>query len=149
MKITELIKERVDVNKIDWVDDPSIGWILESSPCRIYYGAQHDDLVSIMENGIYASDDGYVKCSMEPRTAHFQATPLTESIDNDNRVVLVIDIPESFSAANPLYTDFDREKDLYESWGKSDSEFYALYDISVPKHIPVEYIKGYMIKNDS
>lgn len=149
MKIGDIVKEHIAVKKLDWVQDPDIGWFLESNPCRVYYGAHQDDVADIMENGIFADDDGYVKCAIEPHTAHFHATPLTESVENDKRVVFVIDIPQEFSKANPLYTEFDKEKNLYESWGKSDAEFYALTDISVPKHIPVKYIKGYMVKNGS
>ena len=148
MKINDIIKERVEVKKIDWNSDPDIGWFLETDPCRIYYGTDINDVETILEKGIFADDDGYVKCAMEPHTAHYHATPLTESVDDNVRVIFVVDIPQDFSTANPLYTEFDKEKDLYENWGKSDVEFYALTDIYVPKHIPAKFIKGYMIKND-
>ena len=151
MKISQLVTEHVKAKKLDWIEDPVIGWFMESDPVRVYYGANESDVADILENGIYADENGYVKCALEPYTAHHHAMPLTETYDKDNRVVFVIDIPTNHTTHNPLYIKDQAatNKDLYESWGKSDVEFYALVDVESPKHIPVSYIKGYMIKNDS
>ena len=37
-------------------------------------------------------------------------------------------------------------KELYERWGKSDVEYYALIEVRIPEYIPVEFIKGYIKK---
>lgn len=151
MKTFDLISEHTTTKKIDWIDDPSVGWFLESNPCRLYVGVHEDDILDILENGIFADDDGYIKCALEPYTAYFHAMPLTESVTDDKRAIVVVDLPQSFTVNNPIYTESDRvmNKDLYEHWGKSDVEYYALVDVFVPKHIPVNYIKGYMVKNGS
>ena len=151
MKSTDLFVSRPTTKKIEWESDPSIGWFMESNPFRVYYGAPKDEVANILENGIFADDDGYVKCALEPYTAHYQAMPLTESCENDKRVVFIVDIPTNYSIKNPVYTEDARvtDKELYENWGKSDAEYYALAEVCIPKHIPVTCIKGYMIKNDS
>ena len=151
MKISDLVTEQVKTKKIDWAEDPTIGWFMDHDPLRVYYGASESDVANILENGIYADESGYVKCALEPYTAHLHAMPLLETYDKDNRVVFVIDIPTNQSTSNPLYVEKGSatDKDLYESWGKSDVEFYALVDIKTPKHIPVNFIKGYMIKDGS
>ena len=63
----------------------------------------------------------------------------------------VVDLPQGFTTKNPIFTENDKvtNKELYEGWGKSDVEYYALVEVFVPKYIPVNYIKGYMVKNDS
>ena len=124
---------------------------MDFDPLRIYYGTSENEVANILENGIYADESGYVKCALEPYTAHYHAMPLLETYDKDNRVVFVIDIPTNHSTNNPLYIESgpSTDKDLYESWGKSDVEFYALVDVTTPKHIPISCIKGYMVKDDS
>lgn len=151
MKKSELFEQNIKSKKIDWISDPEIGWFMESNTIRLYYGASEKDINSILENGIYADDNGYVRCSLEPYTAYYHAMPLTESYKEDKRVVFVMDIPASYTSKNPLFIESETitNKKLYESWGKSDVEFYALADVEVPRHIPVKFIKGYMVKNDS
>ena len=151
MRKSELIEQAIKSKKIDWISDPEIGWFLESDPIRLYYGAKENEIASILENGIYADENGYVCCSLDPYTANYHAMPLTESYNEDKRVVFVIDIPASYTAKNPFFVESERitDKKLYEKWGKSDVEFYALENVEVPKHIPVKFIKGYMVKNDS
>ena len=151
MKTFDLVSEQTTSKKLEWTDDPSIGWFLESNPCRLYIGANEDNISDILENGIFADDDGYIKCALEPHTAHFNAMPLTESVSDDKRVIVVVDLPQGFTTKNPIYTENNKvtNKELYEGWGKSDVEYYALVEVFVPKYIPVNYIKGYMVKNDS
>ena len=151
MKSFDLFETLIYTKKIDWESDPFIGWFMESNPFRVYYGAHIDEAANILENGIFADDGGYIKCALEPYTAYYQAMPLTESYDNDKRVVFVIEIPAEYSTKNPVYTEDIRvtDKELYENWGKSDAEYYALAEVGIPKHISIGYIKGYMVKNDS
>lgn len=151
MKTFDLVSEQTTTKKIEWTDDPLTGWFLESNPCRLYIGVQEDNISNILENGIFADDDGYIKCALEPYTAHFHAMPLTESVTDDKRAIVVVDLPQSFTVNNPIYTESEKvtNKDLYEAWGKSDAEYYALVEVLVPKYIPANYIKGYMVKNGS
>jgi hypothetical protein len=148
MKSSEFFEQQLKFKKMAWVSDPSIGWFMNADPVRLYYGAPTSQLKSIFENGIYANDAGYVVCALDPYTANYHV-PLTEN--EDRRAIVVIDIPSSYTKNRPFYIESKKitDKDLYESWGKSDVEFYALADVEVPLHIPNKYIKGYMVKNDS
>ena len=129
MKSRELFEHQPKAKKISWTSDPELGWFMESNPVRIFFGTTERKLASIFENGIYADQSGYIRCALEPHTAYFHSMPLTEKYNtNDKRVVLVIDIPASYSKKHPFYMESQEatDKDLYESWGKSDVEFYAL-----------------------
>lgn len=151
MKSSELFEQQVKSKKMDWVNDPDIGCFLANNPVKLYYGTSENRVKSVFENGIHADDTGYICCALEPYTANSQAMPLTESYDSDKRVVFVIEIPVSYSKTHPFYCESEKvlDKKLYESWGKSDVEFYALVNVEVPNHIPAKFVKGYMTKDDS
>lgn len=149
MKLSEL-KVIADDKKLEWNADPKLGWFMESDPLTLYYGAQKKEVEAILENGIFADDSGFVTCAFEPYTAYSQGAVLTESIDQQERVVFIIEMPLAYNEKHPVFVEDDKivNKELYEEWGKSDSEYYALVEAKVAKLIPINFIKGYMIKND-
>ncbi len=153
MKFSELLNNSVMDKKMKWEDDPKIGWFMESDPITLYYGTQQNNIDAILEQGILADSSGYVTCAIEPYTAFSQGSLLTESISKQKRVVFVIEMPLEFSKNNPIVVENGYEKlengELYEEWGKSDVEYYALIEAKISKLIPVNFIKGYMVRDDS
>lgn len=151
MKPSELFDQHVKSKKMEWVNDPDIGCFVTSDLVKLYYGASANQIKFVFENGIHADDTGYICCALEPYTANSHAMPLTESYEEDSRVVFVVEMPASYSKTHPIYCESEKisDKELYESWGKSDAEFYALVKVEVPNHIPAKFIKGYMVKDDS
>ena len=116
-----------------------------------------------MKEGIYAGSDGYVLCAAEPNTAYLHAAMrcmLREnkydsfSVPSKTRAIFVLDVPLRYLNEKHLLAEGDKaeylkNKELYEEWGKSDVEYYSLIDVKIPEHIPVDFVKGYMIRNDS
>ena len=158
MKFDSIIDEAFGNKVLGWTTNPSIGWVADSNMMRFYYGTEEKKVRQILRDGIYAGDDGYVLAAAEPNTALMHATmrmPLKENrmfADVKQNVVMVIDIPRSYLAKKHLVVENDNEnrftnKKLYEGWGKSDVEYYALIDVLIPECIPSKYIKGYMKKN--
>lgn len=154
MRFSNIVTETVNTKKLDWVRNPKIGFVAESTRTRLYYGCDTSKLKKIFREGIYGSDDGYIMCSAEPYTALSHATmrqALTESLDDNSRAVVVVDVPLSFFNDREIVVENDRHRrftntKLYEEWGKSDCEYYALINVMVPDHIPVQWIRGYMTK---
>lgn len=153
MKFSELLENSVVDKKLKWETDPTIGWFMESNPITLYYGTQQNNISAILEQGILADNSGYVTCAIEPYTAFSQGLLLTESIATQKRVVFVIEMPLEFSKKNPIVVEDGYEKlensKLYEEWGKSDAEYYALIEAKISKLIPVNFIKGYMVRDGS
>lgn len=160
MKIDQIVKEDVSVRRLKWTNNPTIGWIREGQLCRLYYGTPLNKVKAILREGIFAGDDGYILCAAEPNTAYSHAAMrilMSESKYNTvsittNRAVFVVDVPRLFLKTavieNDQYNRFTTRK-LYESWGKSDVEYYALIGVKVQSHIPVRHLKGYMVKDGS
>jgi len=156
MKINQLIEQEVIVRKLDWSGRPTIGWLAESKSVRLYYGTLLKTVKRIFKEGIYAGDDGYILCAAEPNTASLhsiirilgESTEHKFSISKNKRAVFVIDVPRKYIEETASENRFFN-KELYESWGKSDVEYYALIDVKVKNHVPVNWIKGYMIKDVS
>lgn len=155
MKINSLVNVAVKNKKILWDNDPKIGWVDESDIITLYYGTIQSNVAKILREGIYAGEDGHVLCSLEPNTAVIHSTMrslISESGRSfsmvDTPVVFKINFPYSFYSKMVVFEDPNErmDKEIYESWGKSDVEYYAFINIGVPNHIPVEYIKGYMVK---
>lgn len=155
MKINQLVEQEMNVRKLNWDGRPKIGCLVESKLVRLYYGASLKTVKRIFKEGIYAKDDGYVLCAAEPNTAllHSIIRILGEStnpsfiISRNEKVVFVIDVPRKY-IKEAISEEKFFDKELYESWGKSDVEYYALVDVKIKNHIPVNWIKGYMTKND-
>ncbi len=157
MKFDHIIDETANSRVVGWIDNPNIGWISDADPMRFYYGAPATKVKQILRDGIFASDDGYVLLSAEPHSSLAYAkmrTPLTEDImfsDEEQSVVFIVEFPRNYLAKRHLLVENDKQsrftnKELYEEWGKSDVEYYALIEVRVPEYIPVEFIKGYTTK---
>ena len=157
MKFDQIIDEAANSRILGWTNNPNIGWISDADPMRFYYGSHATKVKQILRNGIYAGDDGYVLLAAEPHSAIAHASmraPVTEGImfsDSGESVVFVVEFPRDYLAKKHLLVENDRQsrftnKELYEEWGKSDAEYYALIEVRVPEYIPVEFIKGYTKK---
>jgi len=155
MKITSIIQEDIKKNKILWNNKPKIGWIYESNFIKLYYGATKNQIKRIFEEGIIADSSGFVKCSLEPNTAipHAKIRYLYEGIKNpflEQVIVFRIKYPiKEFKQNGIIDNDLKnhlKDKKIYEHWAKSDVEYYSFITIKIPKHVPINYINGYMVK---
>lgn len=155
MKIESILEETVKNKIIPWNNNPTIGWIENGDNFTLYYGTNKSTIKSILNEGIYASDDGYILCSLEPNTALINSRMRNLLCESghpfsivNTPVVFAIVIPTSVSNNMVILEDPKErmKKEIYESWGKSDVEYYALIAVGIPEHIPVNYIKGYMVK---
>lgn len=155
MKINQLIEQEVKNRKLKWNNRPDIGWLIESDTIRLYYGTDIRNTKKIFKEGIYANTDGYVLCAAEPNTAQLhsvirilsESKQTDHSISNNQKAIFIVDVPKKYT--NQINSEARLyDKELYESWGKSDIEYYALVDVKIKNHIPVDWIKGYMIQND-
>ncbi len=155
MLIDSIVKETIKNKQIDWRHNPKIGWIEQSDTVSLYYGTTESNLRKILREGIYAGPHGYVLCSVEPHTALVHARMRALLFESDTPfsieetpVVFAVGFPSSFYSKMKIIEDPKQrmEKNIYESWGKSDVEYYALISVGIPNHIPVKYINGYMVK---
>lgn len=155
MKIGSILEETIKNKIIPWNNNPTIGWINGGNNFTLYYGTDESKVKSILNEGIYASDDGYVLCSLEPNTALINSRMRSLLCESDQLfsvvktpVVFAISLPTSLASNMKVFEDPKERmnKEIYESWGKSDAEYYALIAVGIPEHIPVNYIKGYMVK---
>ena len=153
MKITQLLNPNIEEKKIKWNGAPKIGWLRESDTIRLYYGSDKSKAKKIFKEGIFVGSDGYILCAIEPNTAYLHSTMrnLQETISfssstNSDRCVYVIDLPRKYLKSIKEADDKIASKKLYETWGKSDVEYYALIDVKLSKIIEPQYIKGFMVK---
>lgn len=150
MKFFDIVKQDKLKKRMNWINNPVIGNIFENSSITLYYGTVKQNLNIILEHGIYAGDDGYVLCAIEPNTALAHAAMRTNLNENRNfksipfnsRIVFVIEYSNGINN-NMIIKE---NKIEYDKWGKSDVEYYALQEINIPTRIPSERIKGYMIR---
>jgi len=156
MKFDQIIDETINSKILGWTNNPSIGWIADSELMRFYYGTNTMNIKKILTDGIYAEDDGYVLLAAEPYSAlaHSQMrSSIVEGMmfDDSNDIVIIVEFPRNYLSKKHLLIENDRmerftDKELYENWGKSDVEYYALIEVKVPEYVPVEFIKGYTKK---
>lgn len=155
MKINSIVDEMVKNKRMDWINNPTIGWVEDSNTMVLYYGTTQSNLQKILREGIYAGRDGYVLCSLEPNTALIHARMRSLVCESNSPfsiketpVIFSVVFPSSFYNKMTVIKDPKRrmKKKVYESWGKSDVEYYALISVGISNHIPVKYINGYMVK---
>ena len=155
MKIQNIINESARTKKLQWKRNPKLGWVNEGLECSLYYGTTQNNITRILKEGIYAGEDGYVLCSFEPNTALVHSTMRSLIIESSTPFSIVnTPVIVEIGFSNAYYDRIEILKDphhrmdkkIYESWGKSDVEYYALIHIGVPNHVPVKFIKGYMVK---
>lgn len=154
--------------QLKWNNNPKIGWWLDKDPVTFYHGTHRDNLKSILDNGIYAPKTGptagWVSLALEPFTAFGYAsmsggeTTFRSSgskaihVPPKDRIVIVIEIPQKYFLPKMAemrgqvksYKEKLTNKDLYINSGISDSEYYAITEIRLPKHVNKKYIKGWM-----
>lgn len=149
MIFNEIVKEEIKLKKLDWNNNPVIGDIKNSKTVSLYYGTHTSNIRNVFREGIYAGNDGYVLCSLEPHTAFAYAamsnTIQESAVPSQDRMVFKITVPYNFVSNNIVVNNNNGD---YTDWGKSDVEYYALNEVRVLNHIPVEFIEGYMTKND-
>lgn len=156
MKFDHIIDESVNSKVLEWIDNPTIGWIADADPMRFYYGVPAAKVKQILRDGIFAGSDGHVLVSAEPYSAlaHSQMRSLLVEgmmFNDKESVVFVVEFPRNYLSKRHLLIENDIQfrftnKELYERWGKSDVEYYALIEVRIPEYIPVEFIKGYIKK---
>ncbi len=165
------LKEYLHESKqILWNNDPNIGWWLDSDPVTFYHGTHKDNLKSILKKGIDAPSSGptknWVSLAIEPFTAFGYASmsggetsfrsagSKAIHVPSEDRIVIVLKIPQKdflpkmaeMRGQVKSYKEKLTNKDLYLNSGLSDSEYYAITEIRLPKHVNKKYIKGWMKK---
>ncbi len=155
MKINSLVNVAAENKKMLWNNDPKIGWVFESESITLYYGTIQSNVTKILREGIYAGEDGHILCSLEPNTAVIHSTMRSLISESgrpftmvDTPIVFAVNFPYSFYSKMVIFEDPNERmnQEIYESWGKSDVEYYAFINIGIPDHISVERITGYMVK---
>ncbi len=159
------------IKKVPFNKNPKIGWWLDSDPITFYHGTHIDNLEFISKNGIVAPKEGstkdWVSLALEPftgrgyaamsgvggETAFRSAGKKVKSTPIKDRIVFVIELPKKLvlskmapergavQSTKRKLTD----KDLYNSWTKTDQEYYQLTEIRMPKVVAPKFIKGYML----
>jgi hypothetical protein len=153
-----------------WVGNPKIGWWSDRKTLLMYHGTNIKNLTGILETGIYAPKAGptanWVSMAFEPNTSHGYASMGGESgfraagakaasVPDNERVVFVCQFPMNYILKNMESTysgnfDYTRarliDKNNYVKWTKSDQEYYSLAELRFPRHIPEQYVLGYMRK---
>lgn len=157
-------------SKFKWNSNPKIGWWKDRNTLIMYHGTHYSNLESMLENGIWAPTSGptanWVSLALEPNTAFGYASMGGESgfraagskavhIPKEERIVLVLKMNLSYILKN-IETNFRgnieytrnrlTDKTEYESWKKSDQEYYALTELRFPKKVDPKFIMGYMVK---
>ena len=151
---------------------PKIGWWLDNNVITFYHGTHEKNIPFIEKNGIVAPTSGptanWVSLALEPNTGHgyaamsgaggesaFRAAgSKVISVPHEQRVTFIIKLPKKLvvermapeRGSMDLTKDRLKKKELYEQLtkkGMSDSEYYALTEIRMPKVIPARYIAGY------
>ncbi len=159
------------INKLPFDKNPKIGWWLDNDPITFYHGTHINNLSFIIKNGIVAPKEGstkdWVSLALEPftgrgyasmsgvggETAFRSAGKSVKTTPMKDRIVFVVKLPKKLvlskmapergamqSTINKL-----KDKSEYESWSRTDMEYYALTEIRMPKIIKPKYIKGYML----
>lgn len=157
MKIDNLINEAYNDKKMDWNGNPSLGWHSRNAFNTFYYGTSLSNVKTCLRDGIHSKiKNGDVILSVEPNTAFAQAglsLQINETKINtswNDRAVIQLSIPNKYLKGHRLIIENGKDRltnrELYENWGKSDVEYYALINVRIPMFIPPEYITGYMVR---
>ena len=137
--------------------DRRLAGLLRAKSARLYYGTSISNIKHIFKEGIYAGEDGYVLCAAEPNTASLHSTIriLSKtsnpefSIPQNEKVVFSIDVPRRYIKESDI-----REENFlikaYMNLGVNQMLNIMLWlTLKMKNHIPVDWIRGYMVKDDS
>ena len=156
--LTEAIKE------VSW-KIPKIGWWLDNDTVTLYHGTHINNIDFIKKNGIVPPKEGYtagrVYLAFDPFTARGYASmsglggeskfrsmgTKVKTTPMNERVVFIIELPLTYVLKKGKINRDLSDKEAYEKSGKSDTEFYALTEVSIYDTIPIKFIKGYMRKS--
>lgn len=166
----ENILSSSNIKELQWNGNPKIGWWEENSSLILYHGTHWSNIEYISKNGITAPNSGptanWVSLALEPNTAFGYASMGGESgfraagakaktILPEDRIVLVLKLPMPY-VKKFMETEFRgnvketktklTNKTEYDSWKRSDQEYYALTELRFPKNVPSKYIVGFMRK---
>lgn len=156
-----------------WKVPTSIGWWLDNDPITFYHGTHVDNLEWVLEHGLVAPKEGptagWVSLALEPFTGRGYAAMSgmggessfraagnkAKSTPMNQRVVFVLKIPKAFVLKNmapergAMQSTKNRLKDKQEylDWKRTDTEYYALTEIRLPKKVDKKFIVGYMISS--
>lgn len=168
--ITQAKEKFPSKKKYKWNGNPKIGWWKDRNSIILYHGTNVNNLLGILESGIYAPKEGptagWVSLALEPNTSWGYASMGGESafraagskarhVPNEERIVFVMKFPVSYLEkhiekdfrGNVVYTrNRLTDKSEYEAWKKSDQEYYAMTELRIPKHVDEKFIIGYMVK---
>lgn len=169
MKFKKFLNESI-IKHIPWNSHPKIGWWLDNDPITFYHGTHKDNAQNIIGSGLYAPSTGptanWVSLALEPNTAFGYASMAggettfrsvgkkAKHIPPADRVVFIIKLPKDKVLKNmgarrgniEEYKKRLEDKDLYDAWKKTDSEYYQLTEIRYPYKIDISYLYGWMKK---
>ncbi len=146
--------------QMPWNSDPTIGWWLDSDTITLYHGTHKDRVASILENGLSSPDSGRTAdttfLALEPFTARgygsmsgeieFRAAGAkAKHVSMEERATIVFEFPKEYVEQNMIWVNpklVNRES--YEKFVGSDTEYYELAEVQHPGNISTEFIVGYM-----
>lgn len=156
-----------EVKVLPWNDTAKVGWWRDQKYLTVYHGTNIKHLDSVLENGINVKDPvtGMISLALEPSTARGYAAmggeynfrsvgAKAQVVPMNQRVVFVFKIPMSWIEDNldprlggniGMAKDKLTNKDLYDKWTRSDSEYYQLTELRVKQTVPAKFIVGYML----
>ncbi len=160
------------IKKKPFNKNPNIGWWLDNDPITFYHGTHIRNIDYIEKNGLKSPKEGptagWISLALEPNTAYGYASMSGAGGESEfrsaghkaittkkeERVVFIIKLPKKLvlskmgkerGAMQSTRTKLIN-KNEYESWNKTDQEYYALTEIRMPNKIDTKFIKGYMVK---
>lgn len=159
------------IKKVSWSGNSKIGWWLDNDPITFYHGTHVRNLEFIEKHGIIAPTQGstanWVSLALEPNTAfgyasmsgaggerNFGTGNNVVSTPAKERIVFIIELKKDFVLSNMASERGAMQstkgkltnESMYKLFKGTDSQYYALTEIRMPKIIQSKYIKGYMTK---
>lgn len=146
--------------QMPWNKNPTIGWWLDNDTITFYHGTHKDNVTSILKNGLFASETGrtagitYLALdpftgkgygSMSGETEFRAAGRKAKHVPMEDRATIVFEFPREYVEQNMSWNNpklVNRES--YEKFVGSDTEYYELSEVQHPGNISAEFIIGYM-----
>ena len=156
-----------EVSELSWNSNATVGWWRNNDVLTVYHGTHVKNIESVLKNGLTVKDPttGMISLALEPSTSRGYAAMSGEYnfrsagakakvVPIEDRVVFVLKIPMKWIEENldprlggniGMAKDKLSNKDLYDKWARTDSEYYQLTELRVKKEVPAKFIKGYML----
>lgn len=169
MKLYNWLNEKI--KQVPWKSNLKLGWWLDNDPMTFFHGTHISNIDTIEKEGLKPnpeSSEPYVSLALEPSTAFGYACMMggeacfakqaksgkAKTVPPNERAVLIIQLSKDFVLKNMapergksvLAKGKLKDEKRYKEFSGTDTEYYQLAEIRIPKKVDPKYIKGYMIK---